>query len=49
MVGADTSDHVVMASALLPNRWMVSEPDVSGRVVSAVEEDDWMIGIKGFS
>jgi hypothetical protein len=44
MAGADTSessDHVEMASALHPNRWMVSETDVSGRVVSVVEADYW--------
>lgn len=44
MVGTDTSDHVEMAFALVPNRSMVSETDVSGRVVSVVEEDYWIIG-----
>jgi hypothetical protein len=44
MVGADTSDHVEVASALHLNRWMVSETHVSGRVVSVVEEDYWIIG-----
>jgi hypothetical protein len=49
MVGADTSDHVEVASTLYPNRWMVSETDVSGWVVSVVEEDYWIIWIIEFS
>lgn len=45
IVEADTSessDHVVMASALHPNRWMVSERVVSGRVLSVLAESHWI-------